>query len=284
MAGSLSNRDPLAFHPPVWRHLNSLLSTLSTWLVPPELAPIVRGIVLLFALGVVLTALVVTLYKKRRSPPIVHKVLASFIVCNFLFYVFSISFIEEAPIDDKTLAPWFFVGVILVMSLAHSGWVQGGRRLRTGLVIFFAAFSTVCLVRAGFWFNEAQKDGRGYASRAWKESGAILKIRSLPPSALLYSNGPDVIALLAGRWAHGIPAKGIPGRKHMSEEERKNSGYLSELNQMREALRNQEGRVIWLDRIDWRYYYPTKKELQETVPLRLEERLSDGSIYAMERG
>lgn len=282
MAGSFSNRDPLAFHPPVWRHANSLFSTLSTWLVPAGLPAVVRGIVLLTALGVVLAALAVTLFKRRRSLPIVLRVLAGFIVFNFLFYVFSITFIEEAAIDDKTLAPWFFAGVILVLSLAHSVWIHAGPRLRTGLVVFFAAFSAVCLVRAGLWLNESQKDGRGYSSRAWKESETMLKARSFPPSLPLYSNGPDVIPLLAGRWANGIPAKGIPGRKHASEKEKKNPGFSSELEQMRETLRERGGVVIWFDRIDWRYYYPTEKELEEVVPLRLEERLADGSIYTFE--
>jgi len=48
-------------------------------------------------------------------------------------------------------------------------------------------------------------------------------------------------------------------------------------------LRDTDGLIVYLDRITWRWYYPSENELQKRLPLELVVRAADGAIYKVKK-
>ena len=48
---------------------------------------------------------------------------------------------------------------------------------------------------------------------------------------------------------------------------------------MKEDLLKKDGVLVYLNRIDWRWYYPSKEELAQEVPLEVVRNFSDGTLF-----
>src|SRR6185436_9214017 len=93
-------------------------------------------------------------------------------------------------------------------------------------------------LRTGSWFERTRSDGQGYASRQWKESETVQRVRSLAPGTPIYSNAPDGVYYLTGRPAILVPEKTVfvTGRP--------NQNYETELAKMGIRLKNEEGALV----------------------------------------
>src|SRR3546814_20423835 len=63
------------------------------------------------------------------------------------------------------------------------------------------------VVRTADRTHKAYLQGVGYASRSWVDSPTMRAVAALPADAVIYSNGPDVIAYVLKRRAHSIPRR-----------------------------------------------------------------------------
>jgi hypothetical protein len=88
-----------------------------------------------------------------------------------------------------------------------------------------------------------------------------------------YSNGIDAIYFLTRKEALRIPPKidRISGKN--------NPEFERDLNAMRNDLTQNRAVVLYLDKITWRWYLPSKDELENVYKLPILARLKDGVIY-----
>jgi len=123
------------------------------------------------------------------------------------------------------------------------------------------------------WLQQHYRQGIGYSSRGWKESETIAQLVTRMPSAVMYSNAPDVIYAILGR-----PATMIP-RRTMTASNLPNPNYRAEIEQMTGTLRAANGVIVFFDRVNWRKYLPSAAELESSLGLRLVTKTNDGAIY-----
>jgi hypothetical protein len=176
--------------------------------------------------------------------------------------------------DDRTLIPVHVVSIILVTCLVSKllARFQGQHWIRIALVLAAIALLGSYSFRAASWFTRTQRDGQGYASRAWKESETIQRVKDLPPGIPIYSNAYDAIHYLTGRPAILIPEKvvfvtGQPNRN-----------YEAELEKMGTTLRIKKGVLVYFNTLPERWYLPAESELRTRLSLTEVWLGKDGSI------
>jgi hypothetical protein len=101
-------------------------------------------------------------------------------------------------------------------------------------------------------------------------------VKELPGNAVLYSNGADVVALLADR-----PAQIVPQERLL----RTNRPDPANPPEAQIALMRTQANaglpvyVICLDRIDWRFYLASEARLKRDLALEPAGQFADGRIY-----
>lgn len=296
VSGGAAGRH-IVYHPISLDKFHQPLHTLLTWLAPEEVSYRIEHHLLAFViLGILLAGVAVmssvlrrhgsgwvrTSDKKRAFPSILLPLLGFFVAIYSGLLILAISFTDvDADLGQRTLAPMYVSGLILTMCLVnrrvHSA---SGRRVPTGAtVILCAALASSYSFQARVWVSNAHHQGLGYASEKWRQSPIIQRVRVLPPGIGVYTNGPDAVYILTDKRAATIPAK----FDYMTGL--KNRDYASQISIMRRELEANGAVVVYIDARMWpgpRSYLPTEVELREAVPLRLIERVSDGSIYRTE--
>jgi hypothetical protein len=202
---------------------------------------------------------------------------ASFVTTYLLFLVAYNSLMNPAvELSSRVLAPVYVFGIILVISVMHKLSRMGNRtKLWPGFLIVLFALVSVNVVHATAFAVERHGNGRGYTSRDWTGSESIEYLKSLSESRSIYSNGIDVIHILAKKEALRIPAKVDP------TNEKKNSEFERDMNSLRNEVIQNRAVVIYLDKITWRWYLPTKDELENVYHFPILTRLNDGVIYGI---
>jgi hypothetical protein len=118
-----------------------------------------------------------------------------------------------------------------------------------------------------------RNEGLGYAAKTWQQSPIIERVKALPRAIAIYTNGPDAIYIFTGRVVKPLPAKASDSTGLT------NNNYVSEMTIMGQRVHAKEAVLVYLSALP-RSEFPTERELREALPLRLIERVSDGSIYA----
>jgi hypothetical protein len=210
----------------------------------------------------------------RRSRQVVC--LSALTVVSYLCLLFmTISFLDyHTPLDSRMLSPAYAMAVLTGISLASSVGQQTQRHkflaASTGIAIFFIALQ---VPRTWIWLDVVRREGVGYNARVWAQSALLNRLREVDPAARLFSNAPDLIYTLLGRSSGVIPSKVHPDTRAPNPE------FEVQLTKMQETLRVNKGLLIIFDRVNWRWYLPTAKELESRIPLIAIARTDDGVIY-----
>jgi|SRR6266850_4898217 len=107
----------------------------------------------------------------------------------------------------------------------------------------------------------------------WTGSESIACLRTLSPERTTYSNGIDAIYFLTKRETQRIPARFDPtGAKTNVDFER-------EINAMRNDVTQNRAVVVYLDKITWRWYLPSRDQLENVYKLPVLVRFEDGVVY-----
>jgi hypothetical protein len=271
---------------------------MSSWVLVGKVRGEIRAIGFLIEV-VIIAAIVVYLFMRRTCAakggqailsalPIDHLVnhdsalrklphiLSIFILSNLAFLIFAASFIDaDTALDDRSLVVVHLAALILVLILAWRLYRSSTltRNMRFAFVMLALAFAGSYGLRAVKWFERTRRDGQGYASRQWKESEIIARVRLVPSGAPIYSNGYDAIYYLTGQPALYLPEKVIHGTG------RANQNYQSELDIMRRDLKEHQGVVVYFNTLPERWFLPSESELKMQVQLIATDMAKDGSIY-----
>ncbi len=139
-------------------------------------------------------------------------------------------------------------------------------------MITFALISVNAMYAVPFAV-ERHSDGSGFSTRLWANSESIRNLKTLSADRTTYSNGIDAIYYLTGREALRIPAK------FDQTQGRNNPDFEREIIAMRNDLMQNRAVVIYLDKISWRWYLPSRDELESVYKLPVLVKLEDGVIY-----
>ncbi|HJX11307.1 MAG TPA: hypothetical protein VJ733_12525 [Candidatus Binatia bacterium] len=191
-----------------------------------------------------------------------------------LFLTISL-FDAQTPVDSRLLAPGYVPSLLFVVSAWTISSCRGQERTRSRFVAPAVGLLIIGLQLPATltWLQQHYRQGIGYSSRGWKESETIAQLVTRMPSAVMYSNAPDVIYAILGR-----PATMIP-RRTMTASNLPNPNYRAEIEQMTGTLRAANGVIVFFDRVNWRKYLPSAAELESSLGLRLVTKTNDGAIY-----
>jgi hypothetical protein len=231
--------------------------------------------------AIVFTSIVLALKDNLRSREAVSinaatLMLTSVFVSTYLLFLFAYNSLTNPAVDlgSRVLLPAFVFGIILVVSLMYrlSRFVHH-TSLRWGfLVLTFALISTNAVYAVSFAVQR-HNDGSGFSTRMWAGSESVKYLRNSSSTRTTYSNGVDAIYFLTRREALRIPARFDPtGAQN-------NADFDRDINAMREDLTQNRAVLVYLDKITWRSYLPTRDELENVYKLPVLVRLEDGVIY-----
>ena len=281
-ADSATNRS-WAIHPIGVSTLNNIASSLLVFFVPFTDHAYLKTLLLFMCGGLVLAGIVPALRDRVRREQsekmnaAAQVFAASFVVTYLLFLVAYNSLINPAvELGSRVLSPVYVFGIILVISVMHKlSRFESRPMLWRGFLLVSFAVASVNVVHAAFFAVERHHNGRGYMSREWIGSESIQYLKSWSDSRAIYSNGIDVTDFLAKKEALRIPAKVDPTNG------KKNFEFERDMNILRNELIQNRAVVVYLDKITWRWYLPTKDELESVYKLPVLVRLSDGVIYGI---
>ncbi len=283
--GGATDRQ-FVFHPVPLHQLVSGSSTIAWWLLLSQVRTDIRVTALLLEVAAIAGLTLYLLKRKKRIrldgevrafAKLPH-ILLVFIVLYLGFLVFTATFIDaDTVFDHRSLLPVRVATLALVPCLTRNVYLrsQPSRLIRLTFVLLAIIFSIAYSVRAAKWLLPARRDGQGYASRSWRESATIARVRGLPAGVPIYSNGYDAIYYLTSRHAILIPERIIHGTG------RPNVNYNPEIEKMRDDLREHNGFLVYFNTLPERWSLPSESELNERLSLRLAAAESDGSIYSV---
>jgi hypothetical protein len=196
-----------------------------------------------------------------------------------VFLLVSQSFFDaQTGLDARILSPILLTSLILVVS-GLARWLP---RLPAGLrgsILLAAALLAGGHVISGVEMARILYGGqnKGYAGAEWTGMKLLQQIRGFPQDTLIYSNGQDVIYLLTGRPATGIPKVRSPNSL------RANPRFEEEMQVMQAALARGNGILVVFNELqERRRYLPSEYDLNELLPLeRITRWQKEGTVYRL---
>ena len=279
LAGSTTNRT-LGFHFVEMNRLAAVSETILSWFLGwrPSAATSTLWLGSLFLLAVV-----VALQRKEgksakpcladfHSVPKLMLLSVGFYLCVLLASIVILD--DQTPVDSRILAPVYPALIFLGFGLAAPAldrWREttGSRWLPYAMVLLLLGFQSVPTWR---WLQLTHSEGMGYASRIWRNSHLLQQVKALGPSAVIFTNAPDLLYTVLGRSAYMIPRKINPDTRQPNQD------FIAQLDDMKSKLKMSGGVVVHFDRVHWRSYLPDAKELETMLGLRILIRAPDGTI------
>ncbi|MFN2384831.1 MAG: ArnT family glycosyltransferase [Thermoanaerobaculia bacterium] len=212
--------------------------------------------------------------EETREPRALLTMWGLFAGLYLAFVIATVTFLDaHTPVDRRILAP--FNTAVLILVAALGGTVIRFARWRSlkwalaGMLLF------VVSLRAGRFMTLSERvrsEGYGYTAPVWKSSETVAHVKSLSPSTVVYSNGPDALRFLTGRAVNPVPRKIHPNTK------KRNARFEKEVAPLCTEV-GSGAVLVYLEKIRWRWYLPTHAELAVRCGLGRPRVLPDGVIY-----
>jgi hypothetical protein len=268
-SGSPVNRQA-AFHPIGRHHISDALSSISQWILPGQMSLtklMIAGTLIVVAIAVI--GAFALRRRSRTSEPLTF-IAFLFILSYLASLILSVSFVDyHTQLDERLLAPALFASTIVVCA-----WAVRARKPLL-LTTFFALLTALAVWRGLVNAHTLHASGNGYASPAWRDSELVRVAREVPSDQIIFTNGADVVYLLAQR-----PAAPVPATTNATSM-LPNPDYDSSLASMQTELVAHRAIVVYFKRFEKRRpYYPTEAELTTRLNLRSIRQTSEGSVLA----
>jgi 4-amino-4-deoxy-L-arabinose transferase-like glycosyltransferase len=287
VSGNAANRE-LLVHPITLSHIQSLIFTISTWLLPQtpyfQLHPGIR----ILLVGVLLVGGFWFLSRYRAHEQVKrlkHALLASpllrllsiFVVLYLLFLVVSISLFDlSTPLNYRLLLPAYVALVILVCALVYhlAQQLAPTHILRRVGVLVGILVIVVYGVSGVQLFTYLAQQGWGYSGKLWHESALLPAVAALPAETQVYTNASDVVYILSGRETASLPYK-----RGRTNGKARPAAYAAEMEAMRQEVVQQQAVIAYFDLITWRDYLPSKQAVRTQPGVQPVLQTWDGTIY-----
>jgi len=238
--------------------VRSGLHTIAFWLLPTNISTAGAVLGTLVVAGVVVLVL-------RRGVGTVPGVLVLYAVVQIVVLEVAITFFDAGV----NLEPREFIPIFLAVVLALACGVA-----RTRTVMMVTALLVVgCALRFGI--DTATTPPGGYTMPMWQKSAILADVEALPRSAVIYSDAPDWIYLLAGR-----ATSSIPERVDFSTL-KENPRFGAKMDGIRRTLSRREGYVVYIRTLGREAFLPDEATLRRLLGLHLVSNSRYGAIYTI---
>lgn len=265
----------------MWR---GLLSGMTTYLLPSAIPLPIRTAVLLAVIGPLVWLIVKqgrAIFGQLRNAepsadrliPLIWAIFAAFYVS---LLILSVAIEANLTFDGRYLLPLYVALVITGVCAVSSrtagrsaellGWILAGL---AALILASHATRTAAMTRTN---NLA---GIGYTSTGWRASPIIGAVKHLPRDAVIFSNAPDALNYLTGRKTSFTPFR---FQRRTGREDPANRAS-DVLKRIRQRLAAGNGYLVFIDRVDWRFYAMPESEVVGALSPPLIQRTVDGRIY-----
>jgi hypothetical protein len=280
MEGSATDRI-LIIHPiTVMQYLMDLGNLGRNFIAPISLGARVQ----LAFWGLVVVILIIQIYLlfKRRFRDISWRSidtlmpLACLLLIGFylLFLYISITFLDAStPVDARLLSPILCITIVGVFSVM---WTIS-KALKAPLVwwtfLLCAAFSILLKTPDAIRSAAAiQENGSGYTSKQWQNSATMEYVKVVPDTVKIFSNGPDVLSFLTEKEVSSLPDITFPVTRQA------NTQYDEQIDAMCKLITEKRALLVYFNQINWRWYFPTQKQLALTCNLPVLRSFDDGIV------
>ena len=261
LSGTVTNRV-VAFHPPGASVFRQGAASISEWILPPSVDPVVR-IAVLAAIGMVAVLLV----RHRKGGFWLLAILAVYAITYSVSLIVSLTFFDGSiRLDNRILV------IPYIYFLVAGFTVLGKARLFLGpMALALLPILGIYMIRTADFVADSRSLGRGFTSRAWRSSPTIELLDAGSPSGAVYSNEAQAIYSLLGISAYPAPERTDPVKRAPRAE------YELQLEEMRIRLTAPESALVLFHPDQFREGMPSLDEL--TAGLVLSIRTADAEIY-----
>ena len=197
-------------------------------------------------------------------------------VATYVIFIAAYNSFANPLVDlgPRVALPVYVFGMILVFSLIER---ESRRRTLFWCVVLSSFVLFIFNLRSAVnWVSYRHPEGEGFTSRAWKDSDTVKFLKAVPPEIPIHSNAADACYLFTKREVSRLPAK------YDSTSGRDNTDFGAQMEVLRDDLNNNHALVIYFDRLTWRWYLPSRTELEETYKLPVVTRFADGIVYGVQ--
>lgn len=257
--------------------ISATIGNLIRWFIPMRLADFSTLIFSLLLIIIFIGALHCNLHiefnlKKIDNWNILFYEL--FIIFYTLFLIASYKSYWQ-PVDNRYLSPIYVPLVILLCIFLSRVFSQMNTKTITTKIILAAILFCLLVIpikqsieKITYTLNE----GLGLTARVWRESETLNFLQNNQLDCALYSNGSDVIEFYTGLESTTLPRK-LSGNTQIL--------FLEDLS-MDWPIENEKTCLVWLNNRNRNYFFYPNELLQISV-LEQEIKLSDGTIYVLNR-
>ena len=285
-AGTLMARRRLALHPIGAADLIRGWHTVASWCWADPRPRLLLVALLAIGAGVALRRRVAARVSRRdpaessnaigdKSSPVVRTAL--FFVAGYaVFLVCVISFFDATvPFDDRLLSPPFAWALIAGVCSAYRVLADPRRHAWQHAAVLAVGvwLAGVQALHSIPWLRAVHRDGQGYAAAEWKQSAILARVRELPPTTRIFSNGDDAIYVLTGRLAERVPERLAPSTQHP------NDSYAADVARLCQQLIDPPAVLVYFSSLAWRTYLVSPAEIQQHVNLQTLYAAPDGALY-----
>jgi 4-amino-4-deoxy-L-arabinose transferase-like glycosyltransferase len=260
------------------------LKALTAYLLPVQVPSIVRLVLLLVVLGAVTWLCVhrtrAFLRSEQKSAgdaiPVIFGLFALFYIG---FMVLSVSVEANLNLNGRYTLPFYVALVIAGASVAFDRRSGGRLERLPGLALACIALLVLAshAIRTMTQTQENFAEGIGFASKAWASSPILRATDALPRDARIFTNAPDALNYLTSRRTMFVPSR-VERRTGMEDPAHP---FARQLADLKAQLAAGNGYVVFIDRVDWRFYLIPEADLRQALGLKLIRRENDGRIYAL---
>ena len=232
------------------------LRSFATWVLPAS-APFPVAVLVVVIVGAA------CLWWLRRR--IESRLLLAFVVVQVVILEIAITFFDAGVnLDATEFVP---LGLAVVVAVACRV------RPRPTTMAIMACLVVAAALRFGI--DTATHPGLGYASAAWVSSPVMADVRRLPDSAVIYTNAPDAVYLLADRATATIP------ETTDFSTLKANPHFTAQLDAMRRTLADRGGYVVYVRGLGRSAFVPSESLLVHDLRLSVVANTADGAVYRL---
>ncbi len=214
-------------------------------------------------LGALVVAVVALLLLRNATA----RLLVLFIVVQIVILEIATTFFDAGvSLDPVEFVPLFLVLVVAVACAA-----------RYTPLAKLLAIAAVAAAVVRFGVDTTTHPTVGYAMPVWVHSPIIAEVRALPSTAVVYTNAPDAIYLLANRATASIP------ETVDFSTLKQNPRYHAQLSEILRTLESRGGYVVYIRGLGRDNVLPTEASLRRELPLQLVHNVRDGALYTIRR-
>lgn len=276
---SATNRT-VALHPISMEHLTRLLETIWSFILPVTLSPGTLALLSCVLMMVLLFSVVTVcrserLNKEYSSACLLVRGSGSCIAFYLVVLFLSMTYFDaQTPVDHRIIYPIYILMVLMTMGVL---WISLELLpIKRKWPFFIMVAAIVCGCNAEIYHTrvlEIHRDGNGFTSRFWNQSETLKFLTAYEKPLQIYSNAGDLINFRTDHQAEMMPRLVSP-HSHL-----KNEAVDAEmLSVLRRCLQG-EAVVVYLDRVTWRWYLPSRQDMENMEYFPVYKRFSDGIIF-----